>query len=152
MSDDGLIVEPSPDGVELAPGVRAPESAVRIAFSRSGGPGGQHVNKTNSKAEVWIRLDAIVGLHPEAMERLKAMAGRKVTDAGELHVIAETSRSQHQNRDDALLRVRELIVQAMVRPKVRRKRKVSKAAKARRVDAKKRRGDIKSTRRSTGDW
>ncbi|HEX8913127.1 MAG TPA: alternative ribosome rescue aminoacyl-tRNA hydrolase ArfB, partial [Humisphaera sp.] len=133
-------------------GVFVPESAVRIAFSRSGGPGGQHVNKTNSKAEVWVRVDAIVGLHPDAVGRLRAIAGRRITEAGELHVIAEEFRSQHQNRDEALQRVREMIVQAKVRPKVRRKTKPSKGSKMRRLDAKKRRSDIKSGRRGGGDW
>ena len=140
-----------PEGIELAPGVHVPESAVRIAFSRSGGPGGQNVNKVNSKAEIWIRLDAIVGLHPEAVERLKSIAGRKVTDAGELHVIAETSRSQHQNREDALTRVRQLVVQAMVRPKKRRVTKPSKAAKRRRLESKRKRSEVKSNRRAGGD-
>ena len=155
MSDAGPTnVPPSPpqppDGIELAPGVRVPESAVRIAFARSGGPGGQNVNKVNSKAEVWVRLDAITGMHPEAVERLKALAGRRVTDAGELHVVAEASRSQHQNREDALLRVRQLVIQALVRPKPRKKTKPSRAAKRRRVDDKRKRGQIKSNRRSGG--
>jgi protein subunit release factor B len=78
--------------------VRVPESAVRIAYARSSGPGGQNVNKVNSKAEVWVRLDAITGMHPEAVGRLRALAGRRVTDAGELHVVAEATRSQQQNR------------------------------------------------------
>jgi ribosome-associated protein len=138
------------DGLELGPGVKVPESAVRVAFSRSSGPGGQNVNKVNSKAEVWVRLDAIAGLHPDAMARLKALAGRRVTDAGELHLVAEASRSQHQNREDALSRVRQLVVEAMVRPKPRRATKPSRRAKQRRLDAKKRRSDVKSGRRAGG--
>ncbi|MDB5298283.1 MAG: Class peptide chain release factor [Phycisphaerales bacterium] len=138
------------DGIELAPGVKVPESAVRVAFSRSSGPGGQNVNKVNSKAEVWVRLDAIVGMHPEAIERLRALGGRRVTDAGELHLVAEASRSQQQNREEALLRVRQLVLQALIRPKARRKTKVSRAAKRRRVDSKRRRGEVKSNRRAGG--
>jgi len=148
---DASIPPPSADGIELAPGVRVPESAVRIAFSRSGGPGGQNVNKVNSKAEVWVRLDAIVGMHPEAVQRLKDLAGRRVTDAGELHVIAEASRSQHQNREDALTRVRQLVLQALVRPKKRRVTKPSKAAKRRRLESKRRRSEVKSNRRAGSD-
>src|SRR5437868_6209819 len=74
-ANEGADATPLP-GVELAPGVRVPESGLRFATSRSGGPGGQNVNKVNSKVEVWVRLDAITGLHPEAVERLKALAGR----------------------------------------------------------------------------
>lgn len=150
MTHDDPIQPATPDGIDLAPGVHVPQSAVRIAFSRSGGPGGQNVNKVNSKAEIWLKLDAIVGMHPEAVERLKALAGRKVTDAGELHIIAEASRSQHQNREDALTRIRQLVLQAMVRPKPRKATKPSKAAKRRRLDAKKKRSQIKSNRRSGG--
>jgi ribosome-associated protein len=138
------------DGIELASGVKVPDSAVRIAYSRSSGPGGQNVNKVNSKAEVWVRLDAIAGLHPEAMERLKVLAGRRVTDAGELHLVAEATRSQHQNREDALSRVRQLVAEALVRPKKRRVTKPSKRAKQRRLDSKKRRSAVKSGRRAGG--
>jgi ribosome-associated protein len=138
------------DGIELAPGVRVSESALRVAFSRSGGPGGQHVNKTNSKVELWLRLDAVVGLAGDAMARLRSIAGRRITDAGELHIISEGSRSQHQNRDEAMERLRELIVQAQVRPKARRKTKPSRGSKERRLNAKKRRSDVKAGRR--GDW
>ena len=157
MSDAGPVNLPPPpppppptDGIELAPGVRVPESAVRIAFARSGGPGGQNVNKVNSKAEVWVRLDAITGMHPEAIERLKTLAGRRVTDAGELHVVAEATRSQQQNREEALLRVRQLVLQALVRPKPRRATKPSRAAKRRRVEDKRKRSQVKSNRRAGG--
>jgi ribosome-associated protein len=148
VSDADAIV---PAGIELAPGVRVPESAIRVAFSRSGGPGGQNVNKVNSKAEVWLRLAALTDMHPEAIERLKGLAGRRVTDAGELHIVAEASRSQQQNREEALLRVRQLIVEALVRPKKRRVTKPSKAAKRRRLESKRHRSEIKSGRRSGGD-
>jgi ribosome-associated protein len=137
-------------GIELAPGVRVPESAVRFAASRSGGPGGQNVNKVNSKVEVWVQLDALTGMHPEAIERLKTLSGRKITDAGELHVVAEASRSQQQNREEALLRVRQLVLAAMVRPKRRRATKPSRASKQRRLESKRKRSQIKSGRRGGG--
>src|SRR5947208_6886839 len=93
-------VPPAPDGVELAPGVRAPESAVRFQFARSGGPGGQNVNKVNTKAEIWVRLDAIYGLSGRAMGRLRALAGRRLTDAGEIHIASDAERSQQANREE----------------------------------------------------
>jgi ribosome-associated protein len=135
--------------IELAPGVSAPETAVRIQFARSGGPGGQNVNKLNTKAELWVRLDAIQGLSYNALARLRAMAGRRVTAAGEIHIISESERRQEGNKAAVMERLREMIVRAKVEPKVRRKVKPSRAAKARRVDEKKRRGEIKSMRRST---
>jgi ribosome-associated protein len=137
--------------IELAPGVFAPESAVRMQFARSGGPGGQNVNKLNTKAELWVRLDAITGLSPSALARLRHAAGRRVTAAGEIHIVSETERRQEANRAAVMERLRELIVRAKVEPKVRRKVKPSRAAKARRVDEKKRRGAIKSMRRTSRD-
>ena len=137
--------------IELAPGVSAPDSAVRMQFARSGGPGGQNVNKLNTKAELWVRLDAITGLSPSAMTRLRHAAGRRVTAEGEIHIVSETERRQEANRAAVMERLRELIVRAKVEPKVRRKTKPSRAAKARRVDDKKRRGAIKSMRRSSRD-
>src|SRR3954447_17498750 len=146
-------VPPAPDGVELAPGVRAPESAIRFQFARSGGPGGQNVNKVNTKAELWVRLDAITGMSPRALARLRDWAGRRVTDAGEIHLSAETERRQQANRAAALERLRELIVAAQREPKVRRKTRPSRAAKQRRLESKRRRSDIKSKRRSgPGEW
>ena len=80
--------------IELAPGVSAPDTAVRLQFARSGGPGGQNVNKLNTKAELWVRLDAIQGLSYNALARLRAMAGRRVTSEGEIHIVSETERRQ----------------------------------------------------------
>jgi ribosome-associated protein len=137
--------------IELAPGVFAPDSAVRMQFARSGGPGGQNVNKLNTKAELWVRLDAITGLSAGAMARLRHAAGRRVTAEGEIHIVSETERRQEANRAAVMDRLRELIVRAKVEPKVRRKTKPSRAARARRVDDKKRRGAIKSMRRSSRD-
>ena len=137
--------------IELAPGVFAPDNAVRLQFARSGGPGGQNVNKLNTKAELWVRLDAIAGLSDGAMARLRALAGRRVTAEGEIHIVSETERRQEGNKAAVMERLRELIVRAKVEPKARRKTKVSRAAKARRVDEKKRRGAIKSMRRSSRD-
>src|SRR3954453_1295175 len=128
-----VIPDNSP-GDELAPGVRVPESALRFQFARSGGPGGQNVNKVNTKAELWVRLDGITGLSPRAMARLRDLAGRRVTDAGEIHLSAETERRQQANRAAALERLRELIVAAQREPKVRRKTCPSRAAKQRRLE------------------
>ncbi len=148
---DGVDLIPQAAGVELAPGVTAPDSAVRLQYARSGGPGGQNVNKVNTKAELWVTVAAIVGLTDAAKARLTALAGSRMTAAGQIHIAADNRRSQEMNRAEAFDRLRELIVQAMVEPKRRIKRKVSKGAKRRRLDAKKRRGEIKSNRRYSGD-
>src|SRR5215207_9684273 len=102
MSNPAPDISPSDEtaggGVELAPGVRAPQSAVRFQFARSGGPGGQNVNKLNTKAELWVTLDAITGMTHRALARLRVMAGRRVTAAGDIHLVSETERGQEGNR------------------------------------------------------
>ena len=138
-------------GIELAPGVSVPADALRMQFSRSSGPGGQNVNKLATKAELWLPFDAIRGLSPGAIERLRALAGRRVTSKGEIHLVSESERGQEGNKWATLQRLRQMIVQAKVEPKVRKKRKVSRASKAKRLEAKKRRADIKRMRRSSFD-
>ena len=137
--------------IELAPGVFAPDDAVRLQFARSGGPGGQNVNKLNTKAELWVRLNGIRGMSHAAVARLRHLAGRRVTADGEIHLSSETERAQEGNRAAVMRRLREMIVRAKVEPKVRRKTKPSRAAKAKRLEQKKRRGAIKSLRRSSRD-
>jgi ribosome-associated protein len=137
-----------PGGIELAPGVRIAAGDMRIQFSRSGGPGGQNVNKLNTRAELWIPVDAITGLRLGAIERLKAALGSRLTARGEIHLVSESERGQEGNRAAVMERLRELIVRAKVEPKTRRKTKPSRAAKRKRLEGKKRRGEIKSMRRS----
>ena len=148
---DPLIDEPSPPqtppGEELAPGVFAPPGTLRLQYARSGGPGGQNVNKVNTKAELWVPVDALHGLRPAALERLRALAGSRLTKAGEIHIASETERTQEGNRLAVYARLRDLIERATVVPKVRRKTKPSKASKRRRLEQKRRRGSIKSQRR-----
>ena len=133
-------------GVELAPGVRVPESALRWQFARSSGPGGQNVNKVNSKAELWLPLDSLA-LSDRAMARLRALAGRRLTSGGEIHISADTERTQEANRAAVLDRLRELLVEAMHEPKLRRKTKPTRASKQRRLESKRRRSQVKARRR-----
>jgi ribosome-associated protein len=132
--------------VELAPGVSAPSSALRFQFSRSGGPGGQNVNKLNTKAELWLSVDAIVGLTHRARQRLVALAGKRLTQSGEIHLASESERTQEGNRSSVLQRLRELIVSAAHEPKPRRKTKPTRASKRRRLESKRSRSQIKSRR------
>ena len=144
---------PSPlGGVELAAGVFAPESAIRLQYARSSGPGGQNVNKVNTKAEIWVVADAIGGLTDAARARLLQFAGKRLTSAGEIHIASDTERTQEANRQQVFERLRELLLQAMHEPRKRRKTKPSKAAKRRRIEGKRHRGEIKARRRDSGEW
>jgi ribosome-associated protein len=117
-----------------------------VQFARGGGPGGQNVNKLNTKAELWVEVGPLVGMRPSAKERLRTAAGSRLTKHDEIHLSAENERSQEANRQAVFDRLREMILQAQVQPKVRRRTKPSKAAKRRRLETKRHRGEIKSNR------
>jgi ribosome-associated protein len=134
---------------ELAPGVRATPGAIRFGYARASGPGGQNVNKVNTKVELWIAVTQILGLSYSASQRLRRLAGSKLTAADEIHISSDATRSQVSNRREAMDILRELIVEAMRVPKVRRKTRPSAGSKRRRLDAKRHRGEIKTGRRNT---
>ena len=139
--------------VELGGGAGAREGAIRFQFARSSGPGGQNVNKVNSKAELWIPVAAILGLSETARERLRQFAGKRLTQADEIHIAADTERTQESNRGAVLDRLRELVLKAAHEPKRRRKTRPSAGAKRRRLEAKKIRGETKANRREGGgEW
>lgn len=133
--------------MELAPGVWASPADVRFSFSRSGGPGGQNVNKLNTKAELRIRLEALRGLSARALDRLKQAAAGRITKDGDLLIVAETERTQERNRRECLLRLRALLIAAMKEPKPRRKTRPTKGSTERRLESKRSRSRKKKERR-----
>jgi ribosome-associated protein len=144
MTDPSL---PTAAAAALAPGVSVSTEGLRIQFSRGGGPGGQNVNKLNTAVQAWIRLDQLTGMSPPALQRLRMLAGRRLTAADELYFRAQTHRTQRGNLAEVFARLRELIVQAQVQPKRRRKTRPSAASKQRRLESKHHRGQLKAQRR-----
>ena len=122
-----------------------PEDALQETFLASTGPGGQNVNKVATACQLRVNVFAL-GLPIYAFRKLKELAGSKMTVAGELVVTARSHRTREANREEARARVTALIEKALVREVRRIKTKPSKAAKARRVDSKKGRGEIKKAR------
>jgi len=122
-----------------------PEEALSERFLAATGPGGQNVNKVATACQ--LRCDVYrLGLPLHAYEKLKSLAGSKLTTGGELIITARNYRTQEANREDARRRLAELIAAAHVRQAKRRPTKPSRAAKAKRVDAKKGRGEVKAGR------
>ena len=115
-------------------------------FSRSGGPGGQNVNKVNTKVTLRLRLSDIAGLSETELERVKLLLANRITNEGEIVITSDEERSQRTNLNRAYLRLETLITSAAKLPKHRRPTKPSKAAKEKRLQAKKRQAHIKAER------
>lgn len=115
-------------------------------FVRASGPGGQNVNKLATAAELRWDLNATASLPYGVRERLMALAGSRMTEAGVLIIQAQRHRTQERNRADALERLVELVRAAAVPPKLRKKTRPTRASKRRRLDSKKRQGDKKRLR------
>jgi ribosome-associated protein len=124
------------------------QSDIQLEFIRASGPGGQNVNKVSSAVQ--LRFDAAGSstINDAIYERLKNIAGRRMTAAGVLIIKANRFRSQEQNRQDAVNRLVLLIQQAAEKPKYRRASKPSAASRQRRLTAKRHRGEIKRRRKT----
>jgi ribosome-associated protein len=124
---------------------------IEESFVRAAGPGGQHVNKTSSAVQLRFDVRNSPSLPDEVRWRLERLAGSRLTNDGVLVLLAQGQRSQKRNREEALERLVELVREAAQRPVPRVKTRVSRAAKRRRVDDKKRHGTIKALRRTHKD-
>jgi len=126
------------------------EDELQLEFVQASGPGGQNVNKVASAVQ--LRFDTRSPSLPEGVRmRLLRIANKRVGKDGVLLIEAKRYRSQEQNRQDAIRRLVQLIRQASIPPKVRRKSRPSAASKQKRLEAKRKRGEVKRLRGKPGE-
>jgi ribosome-associated protein len=140
MADENVL--------EITPALRLPLSELEYRASRSGGPGGQHVNTSSTRIEVWWDVASSPSLTPEQRAQLLERLGPRLDSGGRLRLVSSGSRSQLRNREDVTERLRSVVAAALAVRKKRKATKPSRAAKAARLEAKRRRAKLKQYRQA----
>mgnify|MGYP001793620046 CR=1 FL=1 len=120
---------------------------IKFKTARSGGSGGQNVNKVETMVEGYFKVQASQLFSPEQKELRKIKLDNKITDEGLLQVKSQTERTKLGNKEEVIKKINKLVNQSLVKPKKRKPTKPTKAAKERRIGSKKKKGEIKETRK-----
>ena len=139
MPDTGFL--------DVSPDLRVPLAELEFRASRSGGPGGQHVNTSSTRVEVTWDVAGSPALSEEQRQRLLVRLASRLDGTGRIRLVSSSTRSQLRNREDVTERLREVVAQALVVPKARKRTRTPRAAKAARLENKRRRAATKRDRR-----
>lgn len=132
--------------IEIPGKLNIPDNELRFTFSRSSGPGGQNVNKVNTRATLWFDVKNSLSLTDIQKQKIRSRLANRINEAGILSITATNYRTQRANREDAIQRFQALIAAALTERPVRKKTKIPRRLQEKRLQAKKRRGMIKSVR------
>lgn len=135
-----------PTSIPILPGLAIPAEEIGFTASRSSGPGGQHVNATESRVTLWFDLDGSPSLSESQKARIRERLAGRLGKDGRLRISVQSGRSQHQNKAAALELFAALLARALAPRKARRPTRPSKASQERRLDAKRRRATVKRER------
>jgi ribosome-associated protein len=133
--------------MEITDTLAIPDDELQFTFARSGGPGGQNVNKVSSKATLHWDLTVNTSLPPEAKERLRARQANRLTTEGKLVIQAQRHRDQAKNVEDCRARLREMVLEALTPPRRRKATRPTKGSKRRRLAEKRQQSARKEGRR-----
>jgi ribosome-associated protein len=139
------------DAIRVTATVGIPRSELTVRATRSGGPGGQHVNTSSTRIEVTWDVTRTRALTEDQRARVVARLGARVSDEGTVRVVASDSRSQRQNRERAEARLGDLIRRALAVPKARKRTRAPRGAVEARLEGKRRQRERKRQRRWKGD-
>lgn len=128
-----------------------PRGELRYTASRSGGPGGQHVNTSSTRIELWWDVTASPSLSEDQRQRLLSRLASRLDGGGRLRIVSAAHRSQLQNREAATERFREIVAEALIIPKARRATRPTRSSREARLKQKKDRGALKRERRRRDD-
>ena len=133
--------------IRITPDISIEESELQEDFVRSSGPGGQNVNKVSTAVQLRFDAAGSTSLPSGVKQRLRGLAGQRMTKEGVLVIDARNHRTREKNRQEALERLIDLVRRATVKPKPRKKTKIPKAVHQRRIETKRKRGQKKSLRK-----
>lgn len=141
----------SPGGIAIVPGLIVPDHEVRLSASRSGGPGGQHVNTTSTRVELRWSIASSQALTERQRALLTERLAHRLDRTGSLRIVASEHRSQLRNREAAVRRFRGVVAAGLREPTPRRPTKPSRAVRERRLAEKKRQSEKKRERRKVDE-